>query len=69
MDLEDVEVEPLSVMRKHTCTDGSGTFTAFLPTIRNEHSGNAEWKLLEGTRRYETLRGTGTHTGHLLAAN
>jgi hypothetical protein len=69
VDVEDLEGAPLSVMRKYTCDDGSGTFTAFLPAVAAEHGGNGTWKIVAGTERYATLRGQGTYTGHLVSGN
>jgi hypothetical protein len=69
VDVEDVEVEPLSVMRRYTCDDGSGTFTAFLPVIAGEHGGNGTWKIVDGTGRYATLRGIGTYSGRLVSGD
>jgi len=69
VDVEDVEDAPLSVMRKYTCDDGTGTFTAFLPAVAAEHGGNGTWKIVAGTDRYATLRGQGTYTGHLVSGS
>ena len=69
IDVQDIEVEPLTVLRRHTCDDGSGTFTSFLPTVRNEHGGLGSWKIVVGTGRYETLRGVGTYTGRLVSGD
>ena len=69
VDVEVVEGAPLSVMRKYTCDDGSGTFTAFLPAVAAEHGGNGTWKIGAGTDRYATLRGQGTYTGHRVSGN
>jgi hypothetical protein len=69
VDVQDLEGTPLSVMRKYTCDDGSGTFTAFLPAVAAEHGGNGTWKIVAGTERYATLRGQGTYTGHLVSGN
>jgi hypothetical protein len=52
----------LDVLRMHTCDDGSGTFTAFIPRVIEEHGGRGTWKIVDGTGRYETLRGFGTYT-------
>jgi len=68
-DVQDVVLEPLTVLRKYTCDDGSGTFTALLPTARNEHSGSGGWKIVAGTGRYETLRGIGTYKGTLVSGD
>jgi hypothetical protein len=65
-----VEGEFLSVHRIYTCDDGSGSFTAWMPTVRNEHGGaTGAWKIVEGTGQYATLRGFGTYTSTLISGN
>ena len=65
-----VEGEFLSVRRIHTCDDGSGSFTAWMPTARNEHGGaTGSWKIVEGTGQYATLRGMGTYTSTLVTGD
>lgn len=59
----------LTAYRMHLCDDGSGSLTAFMPTVRGEHGGSGTWKIVEGTGRYATLRGTGTYIGTLLSGN
>lgn len=59
----------LNVLRIHTCDDGSGSFTADMPTVRGEHGGTGSWRILEGTGRYATLRGLGTYTGTLISGD
>jgi hypothetical protein len=60
----------LTVLRMHTCDDGSGSFTAFMPRVRNEHGGTGgSWKIVEGTGRYATLRGLGTYTSTLISGD
>jgi len=70
-DVRDVSASPgiLDVMRVHTCDDGSGSFTALMPTVRGEHGGSGSWKIVEGTRSYTTLRGFGTYTGTILGGD
>lgn len=68
-DVQDVELEPLTVLRSHTCDDGSGSFTALIPAAVNEHSGIGSWKIVAGTGRYETLRGVGTYVGKLVSGD
>lgn len=68
-DVRDIELEPLTVLRKHICDDGTGSFTALMPAVRGEHPGIGSWKIIEGTGRYATLRGIGTYTGHLLSGS
>jgi hypothetical protein len=69
VDVEDVVSDPLTVMRKYPCDDGSGTFAAFLLAIAAEHGGNGTWKIVAGADRYATLRGKGTYTRHLVSGN
>jgi hypothetical protein len=57
------EAGDLTAWRIHECDDGSGSFTALLPTVRNEHAGNGIWTIVEGTGRYAQLRGQGTYIG------
>ena len=59
----------LTVLRLHTCDDGSGSFTALMPTVRNEHGGTGTWRIVEGTGRYATLRGVGTYTATLISGD
>ncbi len=59
----------LNVLRTHTCDDGSGSFTADMPTVRSEHGGTGTWRIVEGTGRYATLRGLGTYTGTLVSGD
>ena len=61
-DVEDVVVEPLTVLRQFTCDDGSGTFTVLIPGAASEHGGSGTWRIVGGTGRYESLRGTGRYT-------
>lgn len=68
-DVRDVTVEPLEVLRLHTCDDGSGSFTALMPVVRGEHGGSGAWKIVEGTGKYATLRGMGTYTGTLISGD
>jgi hypothetical protein len=70
VDTSDVEREPnLSVLRVHTCDDGTGSFTAFMPVVRGEHGGRGAWKIVDGSGRYATLRGIGTYTGEILSGS
>ena len=59
----------LTVQRLHTCDDGSGSFTVFMPNVRAEHGGSGNWQIVEGTGRYTTLRGRGTYTGTIVSGN
>jgi hypothetical protein len=60
---------PLTVLRIHTCDDGSGSFTALMPVVRGEHGGTGAWRIVEGTGAYATLRGFGTYTGTLISGD
>ena len=65
-----VEGEFLSVHRTYMCDDGSGSFTAWMPIVRNEHGGGTgAWKIVEGTGQYATLRGLGTYTSTLITGD
>ena len=59
----------LNVVRVHTCDDGSGSFTASMPSVRGEHGGSGEWQIVEGTGAYATLRGVGTYTGTFISGD
>jgi hypothetical protein len=60
----------LAVDRLHTCDDGSGSFTAFMPAdVANEHGGRGSWKIVEGTGKYAQLRGQGTYLGTLVSGD
>ena len=59
----------LTVWRLHTCDDGTGGFTAYMPVARGEHGGNGTWQIVEGTGSYATLRGMGTYTGTRLSGD
>ena len=59
----------LNVYRVHTCDDGSGSFTAYMPSVRGEHGGSGEWQIVEGTGAYATLRGVGTYRGTLISGD
>jgi hypothetical protein len=69
VDTRDIEIEPLTVLRTHTCDDGSGSFTAFMPALLGEHGGNGSWKIVDGTGGYATLRGIGTYSGHITSGD
>jgi hypothetical protein len=68
-DVRHVVVEPLSVLRMHMCDDGSGSFTALMPTVRGEHGATGAWRIVEGTGAYATLRGVGTYTGTITSGD
>ena len=51
----------LVVLRKFTCGDGSGSFTAQLAvTAEHATSGSGRWEIVDGTGKYVTLWGMGT---------
>jgi hypothetical protein len=69
-DVRDVSTsEFLDVMRVHTCDDGSGSFTALMPTVRGEHGGRGTWQIVEGSGQYANLRGRGTYRGTLVSGD
>lgn len=68
-DVRHFEGEMLSVLRLHTCDDGSGTFTVSMPAVRSEHGGAGTWTVVEGTGRYVSLRGMGTYAATLLSGD
>jgi len=68
-DVRHLQEEPLTVLRTHTCDDGSGTITVLLPVVRAEHGGRGSWKIKEGTGKYATLRGSGSYVGELLSGD
>ena len=59
----------LDVDRIHVCDDGTGSFTAFMPTVRGEHDGTGTWKIVAGTGQYAALRGFGTYNGTRISGN
>ena len=42
------------------CEDGSGTATALVSPVQNEHGGIGTWRIVGGAGAYERLRGHGT---------
>jgi hypothetical protein len=69
-DVKDVSTGAfLDVMRVHTCDDGSGSMTAYMPVVRGEHGGRGAWQIVEGTGQYAKLRGHGTYTGTILTGD
>jgi hypothetical protein len=59
----------LTAWRVHECDDASGSFTSYMPNVRNEHEGNGIWRIVEGTGRYAQLRGHGTYIGTHLSGD
>ncbi len=50
------------LIRMLTCDDGSGTATALVVPLDNEHGGSGGWRIVSGTGKYERLRGEGRFT-------
>jgi hypothetical protein len=50
-----------SGLRLYTCADGSGSLTLWITSLQAEHTPGAgsEWRIEQGSRRYEGLRGKG----------
>jgi len=71
VDTRHVQAEPLSVERTYTCDDGSGSIIVSLPDVIREHGGGGggSWKIIEGTGKYEELRGSGTYIGQHLSGD
>ena len=69
VDVTDVQIEPLTVLRLHKCDDGSGTVTVLMPTVAGEHGGIGSWQIVEGTGRYADLRGLGSYAGRITAGD
>lgn len=68
-DVQDVVVEPPTVLREFDCDDGSGSMTVFMPSIRAEHGGSGSWRIVSGTGQYATLRGVGTYVSTLVSGD
>jgi hypothetical protein len=68
-DVRHLTEDPLSVLRTHTCDDGSGTITVSMPLVRAEHGGRGSWRITEGTGKYATLRGSGSYVGELVSGD
>jgi hypothetical protein len=51
-----------SGLRLYTCADGSGSLTLWITSVQAEHTPGAgsEWRIEQGSGRYEGLRGKGT---------
>ncbi len=55
------------VVRRYTCTDGSGSLTLKIANLQAEHGGGeGEWTIVEGSGRHTGLRGKGSYSGELL---
>jgi hypothetical protein len=68
-DVQDVVVEPPTVLREFDCDDDSGSMTVFMPSIRAEHGGSGSWRIVSGTGQYATLRGLGTYVSTLVSGD
>jgi hypothetical protein len=56
------------VLRRYTCSDGSGSLTLGMtnPLAAYNGIGQGEWTIVEGSGRYARLRGKGSYTGEVL---
>src|SRR5262245_51697051 len=61
IDTRHVQDPPLWVERTHTCDDGSGSIIVSMPDVTGEHGGTGVWRIIAGTGKYETLRGSGSY--------
>jgi hypothetical protein len=60
----------LTVLRRFTCDDGTGSFTAFLPNVRAEHGARVgRWQIVDGSGKYASLRGVGTYASVRLSGD
>ena len=61
----------VGVIRRYTCADGSGSLTLSMSSLNAEFMAGSSggWKIVEGSGRFEGLRGMGTYTGELLGGN
>jgi hypothetical protein len=59
------------LIRRYTCTDGSGSVTLRISRLDAEFTtgSSGEWEIIEGSGQYEGLRGKGTYTGELLGGD
>ena len=57
-----------AAIRRYTCDDGSGSLTLSIANLPYEHTAPfaAGWTIMNGTGRYEGLRGKGTYKGEIL---
>ena len=60
-----------SVLREYACADGSGSLTLLIASLDAEHAAAAgsEWRIEQGSGRYEGLHGKGTSSEELLGGN
>jgi hypothetical protein len=58
-------------VRRYTCDDGSGSLTLKISNHANEYRTGAQgdWAIVEGSGRYENLRGRGVYVGELLSGD
>ena len=59
------------VVRRYACADSSGSLTLSISNLLAEYSTGAsgQWAIVEGSGRYEGLRGRGSYFGELLSGN
>jgi hypothetical protein len=60
----DISTDPntQSALRKFTCGDSAGDFTARVSPLPSEHRGSGSWQIVEGSGPLANLRGKGTWT-------
>src|SRR5215208_191614 len=60
------QVPTYAAVRRHTCSDGSGSFTARIAPVVHEHGkpgrNRGGWQIVAGSGDYAKLRGKGTFT-------
>ena len=65
-DAVDIEQDGNATLRRHTCSDGSGSFTARIAPVGFEHGEPGQnrggWQIVAGSGDYARLRGKGTFT-------
>jgi hypothetical protein len=56
------------VLRRYTCSDGSGSLTLGMtnPLAAYNGIGQGDWTIVEGSGRYTGLRGKGSYTGEVV---
>lgn len=65
------DVHSRAGIRRYMCDDGSGSLTLKISNPGNEYRTGAQgdWAIVEGSGRYENLRGRGTYVGELLSGD
>jgi hypothetical protein len=62
----DVQITGDTALRKFTCSNSGGDFTARITPLPAEHGGSGTWQIVEGTGPLASLRGKGTWTSVLV---